>query len=244
MGGKDKMLLNIDKNEKRAKFDALPSPEVNDSKVRSLQVAAAAKPHGKSFTSMIFDWLRDKNVLGKHINEEKGWGVEVNNKSVRSVISHGGKAGKISLLEVVPDLIKGGIYLESIPKNKQGLITHVFAGKATINGEPYAVSFAVREDMNGRRYYDHSLTKIEALDRIDSQAPIPTGDSQKRIGAHSYTSAENPAGERTLSNILKEHLAIKSELFKTVRHLLRDVGYGSSDASIYNIGDSQKNVNS
>ena len=159
--------MNTDNNEKRARFDALPSPEVSSEAVRNIPVA------GGGYVSRIVDWLKSMGVLGQYKNDETGWdNIAVCRTSVKSVVHHGAGVGKIALLEAAPALIKNGVYLETNPKNDQRLTSHIFAGKATIDGTQYAVSFVVREDQNGRRYYDHSLTKIETLDRIDDQAPL------------------------------------------------------------------------
>jgi len=203
--------LNIDKNEKRAKFDALPSPEVSSEKVRELSIAANTEPDGKRFAPRVFEWLRSINVLGSHVNAETGWDVEVNNSSVRSVISHGSGSGKVALLKAVPNLIKNGIYLESNPKNKEGLTSHIFAGKATVDEIPYAISYVVREDQNGRRYYDHSLTKTEALDRIDGQAPKKITDESHKVTAQIFRPEAKSAGEESTVNILKKHLCVNTQ---------------------------------
>jgi len=206
------VLLNTDNNEKRAKFDALPSPEVNSDEVRSIPTES------KGYVSRVVDWLKSKGVLGQYKNDETGWDkIAVNRSSVKSVTHHRAKAGKIALLEAAPDLIKNGIFLETNPKNDNGLISHIFAGKATIDGVSYAVSYVVREDINGRRYYDHSLTKIEALDRIDDQAPTHITDKKReglqpkeKISPVSWPTAQ-PAGEESTVNILKKHLCVNTQ---------------------------------
>ena len=88
-----------------------------------------------------------------------------------------------------------------------------------MDGEKYAVSFAVREDSNGRRYYDHSLTKIEALDQLNDQAPKVSAESQagfvrqqeSETDARPYTARASSAGKQTLNNILKKHLAVNNK---------------------------------
>jgi len=73
-----------------------------------------------------------------------------------------------------------------------------------------AISYVVREDANGRRYYDHSLTKIEALDRIDDQALVPADAPQKRVTAQTTRPERKPAGEESTVNILKKHLCVNT----------------------------------
>jgi hypothetical protein len=151
-------------NEKRTRFDALPSPEVNSAEVGAIE-------RGEGFVQRIFKWLEQKNVFGIHKNDETGWDVILNKTSAKSVIKHIGRDGKVALLKIVPQLINSGIYLETNPVNNDGLISHIFANKATIDGELYAIAYVVRQDYNNKRYYDHCLMKIQTLDRPSDQAP-------------------------------------------------------------------------
>ena len=203
--------MNTDNNEKRARFDALPSPEVSSEAVRNI-------PRDESgYIGRLVQWLLSKGVIGKYTNDETGWdNIAVNKSSVKSVAHHRAGAGKIALLEAAPNLIKNGIFLETNPKNEYGLISHIFAGKATVDGIPYAVCFLVREDINGRRYYDHSLTKIEALDRIDDQAPAHTDRGREGLQPKENFSpvswpTATPTGEETTANILKKHLGVNTQ---------------------------------
>jgi len=180
--------------ERRTRFDKLASPEVSSEEVRNI-------PRGEGFVQRVLSWVQSKNIFGQHTNKDTGWdNIGVSKKSVKSVVKHDGKDVKVALLEKVPELINDGIYLETTTKNNDGLISHIFAGKATIDGVPYAVSYVVREDVNGRRYYDHNLTKIEALDRVDNQAP----DVSQLVGTYH-------AGKESSSNILKKHLGVNTQ---------------------------------
>ena len=198
--------MNTDNNEKRARFDALPSSEVSSEAVRNIQTT------GGGYISRIVEWLKSIGVSGQYKNDETGWdNIAVNRSSVKGVVFHGSGAGKIALLEVTPNLIKNGIFLETNPKNDKGLISHIFAAKATVDGVTYAVSYVVREDKNGRRYYDHSLTKIEALDHFGDQAPTQLTD-RKSTGTPQLTGpSAQPAGEETTVNILKKHLGVNTQ---------------------------------
>ena len=199
--------MNTDNNEKRARFDALPSPEVSSEAVRNIPVA------GGGYVSRIVDWLKSKGVLGQYKNNETGWdNIVVCKTSVKSVAHHKAREGKIALLEVAPDLIKNGVFLETNPKNDNGLISHIFAAKATVDGVPYAVSYVVREDVHGRRYYDHSLTKIETLDRINDQALTQlTGEKAAGSGSQTARSDAKFTGETSTVNILKKHLGVNTQ---------------------------------
>jgi len=110
-------------------------------------------------------------------------------------------------MEVVPDLIRDGIFLETIPEPGTKQVSHIFAAKATIDGVQYAVCFVVREDRNGRRYYDHSLTKTETLDRIDGQALKNAGGESEWLPPIIVIGPDaNPIGKVRTADILKKHL--------------------------------------
>jgi hypothetical protein len=193
-------------NNKRWHFDTLTPAVVSSDEVRNIQHSNGG------YIGRLVQWLQSKGVIGKYKNDETGWdNIAVNRASVKSVVHHDAGAGKVALLEAVPKLIKTGIFLETKQKNEQGLVSHIFAGKAIIDGVQYAVSYVVREDMNGRRYYDHSLTNIEALDRIDSQAPTGTDETATRNSAQTTRPDANPTGKISLSNILKKHLAVNTQ---------------------------------
>ncbi|GBU22196.1 hypothetical protein R80B4_02102 [Fibrobacteres bacterium R8-0-B4] len=192
-------------NEKRIRFDALTPVEVSSDEVRGIE-------RGDNFALRVIEWLKSKGILGKkYTNDDTGWNdVEINNMSVRNVIQHHAKDGKVALLEAAPELIQDGIFLETNRKNDRGLLSHIFAAKARVDGTLYAVGIVVHEDRNGRRYYDHSLTTIEALDRIDDQTPTkPDGKGQglpRTTGSESY-----PTGKEPIINILKRHLKSKKK---------------------------------
>jgi len=182
-------------NEKRKKFDAMASPEVSSAEVRNIPYVVGG------YVDLVVKWLQPKKVFGMYKNTETELeNIDFRETSVRSVINHHAGAGKTALLEIVPNLIKNGIFLETNPKNKRGLLSHIFAAKATIDGKPYAICYAVREDRNGLRYYDHSLTSIDVINGEDAQGTLyPTSQA----GAH-------PAKEQSLSNILKKHLGVNT----------------------------------
>ena len=200
----------------RAKFDALPLPEVSSDNVRAIYEASPEMASGKSTLTRAKEWIASKNLFGNYVNDDTGWNVGFNKTSAKSIVSHGSGPQKIALMEAAPDLIETGLYLETIPRNNQGLKTHVFAGKAAIDGEEYAVSFAVREDSEGKRYYDHSLTKIKTLDQLD-QAPKPTQGEPKtehpanRSNPALSESGGNPMSNESLSNILQKHLGVNNK---------------------------------
>ena len=197
-------------NEKRAKFDALPSPEVNSADVRNI-------PRGQGYSRNIIDWLNKNDVLGDYRNVDKGWDIAFNNRSVRSVLSHGAADGKVALLKYAPDLIENGVYLTTTIKNSDGTYkeatakeidnadipkSHILAAKADIDGRESTIGIVVKEDRNGRRYYDHAI-KI-------GEEEIPGNTNQRA----SEVSPESPS---TISNIVQKHLAVNNKNTETAK---------------------------
>ena len=216
--------VEVATDDKRSRFDALPFLEVSSAEVRAIE-------RGDGFAQRVIGWLRSKGILGKkYVNDDTGWdNINVNNMSVRNVIQHYAKDGKVALLVVAPLFIKNGIYLET-NHEKDGTRSHIFATKATLDGIPYAIGYVIRENQDGRRYYDHNLTKIEELDCLNSQAPETEGEAQRYLPRTSGRRAQtpvvadgkgtglpqrtgpdsNPIGKKPLSNILKKHLKVNS----------------------------------
>jgi hypothetical protein len=178
-------------NDKRERFEALPTLEVNSTEVKSLG-------HGQGFTKRTLEWLTQKDVFGDYRNIDKEWDVTFNRTGARNVIVHGAGEGKIALLERVPELIENGIYLETVSKSN-GLDSHIFAAKATIDGRPCVIGFVVREDSNGKRYYDHAI-RIESGDRAETS-----------LRATETTDGNLPENPNTLSNIVQKHLKVNSK---------------------------------
>ncbi|MDR2592539.1 MAG: hypothetical protein LBC59_07015 [Chitinispirillales bacterium] len=179
-------------NDKRARFDALPSLEVSSEEVRTLG-------HGEGFLQRAINWLANKGVFGEYYNADVGWNISLNRTSARNVVSHSAGEGKVALLEHTPDLIKNGIFLETT-MGDDGKISHIFAAKATIDGVQYMVGFVVRETEFGMRYYDHAI-RFENRGRAETRA-------------HKSDTAVPilPESPNSISNILKKHLKVNSDV--------------------------------
>jgi|GEM_PF-1826119 len=187
-------------NETRAKFDAIPSPEVSTAEVKSIE-------RGQGFVKRVVDWLTQKDVLGDYRNADTGMDITINHGSVRNVISHGAADGKVALLERAPELVENGILLETTIKGSDGayrkatdeeindpkiLKNHILAARAVVDGEASVVGIVVREDYNGKRYYDHAL-KVEGQRSIE--------DPSTNRASH-----DTSKPSRSVSDIVQEHL--------------------------------------
>jgi hypothetical protein len=163
--------------------------------------------------------------LGNYHNNDKGWDIAFNNRSVRNTSGHNAGESKIALLEHVPDLIENGIYLDTTNK-ADGIISHIFAAKAIIDGKPSVVGFVVRKVEDGMRYYDHAMRVEEGWTETrrhesDTMAANPPenpnsikfeeeGRTEPRTRESDTTAANPPENPNSLYNILKKHLGVNT----------------------------------
>ena len=150
-------LANRTPGEIRGRLDAQSAVSIESADIQGM-------PKGAGFSNRVAERLEKKNVFGKHENSDTGWkDVEFDKRSVVRVMVHNSEAGKAALMEQAPKLIEQGTYLETTRINNEGLDSHVFAVKATIDGTEHLVGFSVRQDFNGKRYYNHEMkTMAEA----------------------------------------------------------------------------------
>jgi len=196
------------KTEAQLKFDTLTPFEVSSDVVLPLR-------EGDGFMERVAGWLKENWLLGSYTNTDTGMNnILFDEPSVKRVIAHGARDGKIALLQVVPDMIQNGVYLETTHENTP-LKRHIFASRAVVDGAPSVIGFVVREDVNGRRYYDHSLTE---LSRLDSPRKIGSENNQ---GADTHGAASSlpsrqgrvpTANRESISNIVHKHLGVKPDL--------------------------------
>jgi len=115
-------------NKTRAKFDALASPEVSSAAIRTIRESSTV-PGSRNFASSVVDFLRQKHLFGKYRNNDTGWDdINIGSSTVKSIIHHGGRDGKIALIEAAPDLIRNGILLETNPKKQRWAYKSYFCG--------------------------------------------------------------------------------------------------------------------
>lgn len=106
-------------------------------------------------------------------NADTGWEVQVTAKGVKNSLAHGFNATLARSVPFIPQIIEGGIHVDSIRKTPR-LMSHIFANKIKLDGQDYVVGFVVREDANGNRFYDHELTEI--IDPgLHNHAELPEG---------------------------------------------------------------------
>jgi len=84
---------------------------------------------------------------------------------------------------------------------RSAVLTADFASKLILDGKPMVVGFVVKEDMNGRRFYDHELTEIENLEGLQP-APGATAHGGRQSGTH----------QGLVMNIVRHHLSVNPKV--------------------------------
>jgi hypothetical protein len=192
--------------EQQAKFDASPIAEVTGKEIYSLDEPL---PNRASIRERLITWLQERGWLKKFSNEDTGWNnIHVSKSSIRDIIAHGSKRGKIQAGAALPDIIKNGIYLETETLDN-GLKRHVFAAKLNIAEEPLVIGFVVQEDRQGKKYYDHELTEMENLGS--------TSVSEER--------KQTRASRDSVMNIVRKHLGVNpAAAVLSLAHYMTDLG--------------------
>ena len=186
--------------EKRRKYEALTALEVSSKEIKSLRGPG-------EFTKRLVEWAHDKGLFDKFTNLDSGMdNIEFNAASVRSVKQHNAGDRKLAILQAAPELIKHGIYLESTKRNEQGLVSHIFAGKVKIDESENVVGFVIREDVNGRRYYDHRVVYL--ADKNTGREVEASRPSRPDQGA---TPSKRVTDYDDIVTIVKKHLGVKPD---------------------------------
>ncbi|MDR1490201.1 MAG: hypothetical protein LBS65_06930, partial [Desulfovibrio sp.] len=193
--------------EQQAKFDAIQPLEANSKEI--------PKQRGEGFLQRLIEWAKERGILGKWKNNDKRWkNIEVSPNSIRSVAKHGTGDKKLAAILAIPKLIQNGIYLETTVR-KEKLNSHVFASKIIVDRKPYIVGFVIREDVNGKRYYDHALTEIYEGQEIFAPGPVT-------VSARHGSGGMNATSE-TIESIVRKHLGVKPDF--TMNAGTRNRGY-------------------
>lgn len=128
-------------------------------------------------------------------NAERGWDVRITAKGIKDTLHHGFDPLLAKSVPFIPQIIEGGIFLDSI-KKKSGLMSHIFANKIRLDGQDYVVGFVLREDKMGNRFYDHELTEIISPDWLK-----PGRDTSEEALGHQTNRGD-------VLNILRDRLGV------------------------------------
>lgn len=126
-----------------------------------------------------------KNVTGNYFNEDTNETIIVSNNAARKLLSHD-RYNEVHLMSVVaiPEMLKRAIFITEEPNDKGSKHFskyQYFVCGVKLNGEDYIAKLVVGI-RDGKRYYDHSLSKIEKGTLIDGlSGNIPSGTSQHSL---------------------------------------------------------------
>ncbi|MDR1870236.1 MAG: hypothetical protein LBQ82_09675 [Treponema sp.] len=104
--------------------------------------------------------------------------------SIRNALAHG--KGRLKLLSIpyVPHFLLGGVLFYT--ERKEKFTFYNYAHPFTFEGEGYYAIIVVREDDNGKRFYDNEfITKIKLADGLDYSQGLPA--TRQNTCAHPST---------------------------------------------------------
>lgn len=226
--------------------DSLPSrfadmPLIKADSTQWFGPGKAIDADSRNMRKAVHDWARTAFPQGTTVaNADTGWRVQVTPSGIKASLHHGYDELLTRSVPFIPQIIEGGIHLDSIEK-KPGLMSHIFANKIRLDGQDYVVGFVLREDRTGNRFYDHELTKIISPDWLVPGHPSNEGPSSEGSSGHRTNrgispdwlkpgrdTSEEALGHRTnrgdVMNILRERLGVNDGtgqvLFRTAGQFL------------------------
>lgn len=142
------------------------------------EVSAVIGTDNASITQMRDDareWGK-ANITGFHTNTRTNITVEIRAHGIKEAVSHGSGPDKLRALAAIPELIRNGVVVfdGKNPKNAEQRLVAI-AAKVRIKGEDFVVTAGMREDSNGRLFYDHELMEIESAGRLSSEPGLTQG---------------------------------------------------------------------
>lgn len=152
-------------------------------------------------TARIRDRARDfaRNELrGKHFgNRHTGWEIIISGTGLRKTFSHAAKREHVQSITALPRLLEDArlVATEANRNPREAASTpwvHTFEAQLRIGDVSYRVKMLVKEAKDGRRFYDHDLTRIDP-DATSAGAlpdPMSGGAAPRATGPTSETIAD------------------------------------------------------
>lgn len=106
----------------------------------------------------------------KVYNRFLGAEIEIRKNGIKQTIAHGSGPDKIKSIAALDAMIKNGVPVYCGRATHTEQKSYVVAHPLNIGANRFMVSLGIKEDQNGRLFYDHELIKIEALNEVTSQA--------------------------------------------------------------------------
>ncbi len=145
-------------NALAARFASMPLIEADSS--LWFGPGKAVDANKRNMRKAVQAWSKTRFPQGSTFhNQDRGWDVQISPRGITKTLSHGFDETLARSIPFIPQIVESGIYIAD-GKIEHGMQTHIFANKINLDGQEYVVGFVVREDQNGRRFYDHELTEI------------------------------------------------------------------------------------
>ncbi len=148
------------------------------------------KARSKGWVKRIIDILAP--LLPKSVSTRLG-DVAISNGSIRSALRHSSGELKVQVLPQLEEILFDSVQISEKPLTREdGLLSYPIARAIEWDGVPYIMTSVILEDKNGKRFYDHALSKIEkgkliwhlnkSLNRgSDASKSLPFNIRDKRI---------------------------------------------------------------
>jgi hypothetical protein len=117
----------------------------------------------------VIDWALTRLPVSIEMTDGE---VFFTRSSLRNALAHG--KGKLKLLSIpyIPRLLKDGVLFHT--EKEKDFIFYNYAHPFMFEGERHYAIIVVREDFNGKRFYDNEfITKIKAADGLDYSQGLP-----------------------------------------------------------------------
>lgn len=148
------------------------------------------------------------NLRSRVFNKSLGVDIEIRKNGVKQTLEHGSGPDKIQSIAALDALLENGISVYHGPSTNPEQTSYVVAHPLTIGGNKFMVSLEVKEDQNGRLFYDHEMIKIEALNEVTPQSGVTTEQqpSAPRKGLlNQYTKSVFAVNPDSVSKVVDEN---------------------------------------
>lgn len=138
-------------------------------------------PDTEVSAKQIRDWALRK-LRGEYRNADTGWQIIVARAGVEKATSQSTRIGDAHLqaIKVLPDLLERAVLAESHADRSADpniVAIHRFIAPVQIGHDLYRAKLTVKEDRQGRRFYDESLTRLERQEVREPDAARTRGAS-------------------------------------------------------------------
>lgn len=145
-----------------------------------------------------------RELQGKTVtNETTGWEIEIPGRSLRKTFSHSARREHVQSIFGLREMLERGNLVESEPPRNPDRYPnvrafHTLRVPVEIAGAAYTAKLTVREQTDGRYFYDHDLTRIEPAAPSDPlrSDPMPGVESPDAPGSTHNLAEDGGADNR------------------------------------------------